>query len=147
MNLHLEGATKLYASRQEVYDRFTNPANLAASIPGREEARAIGESKVEATVAIPEAGGTFEVEMAVAETDPPSSARLTTKGSGPGGSLTVVSDIDLLGDSPTWIHWRAEAELKGPMAAIDQHELKSLADRKVEEIYNEVARAVEGQPR
>jgi carbon monoxide dehydrogenase subunit G len=145
MDLHLEGATRLNASRQDIFKQLTDPRRLADTIPGRAEARVLDGSKVEAKVrlGVPEVEGPFEVEMAVAETDPPSRATLVTKGSGAGSSLKVTSTFDLLGDSPTWMHWTADAEVEGAMAGLDRASLKSFADKEVEEVINEPTRAVE----
>ena len=144
MNIHLEGAARLDASRQAIFDQLTDPRRLADTIPGRDEVQVL-DGRVEARVSanVPETSGPFRVEMAVAETEPPVRAKLVVKGSGVGGSLRVASDINLLGDSPTWIYWNADAEVEGAMAGLEQGRLKSIADKKVQEIFGELTRAVE----
>ena len=149
MDLHLEGATRLNASRQAVFEQLTSLHRLADTIPGTEEAQVVEGSRVEAKVraGVPEAEGPFRVEVAVAEAKPPSRAKLVAKGTGAGTSLKVTSSFDLLGDSPTWMHWTADAEVGGATATLDGGRLKSIADEKVEEIFGELTRAVEKRAR
>ena len=143
MNLHFEGATRLNASRKAVFDQLTDPHRLAGIIPKKDEVRIVEGSKVEAKVDVPEAGGVFRVEVSVDEVDPPSKARLTTIGSGAESSLAIRGGFDLLGDSPTWIYWEADADVEGAMADFARGELDALADKKVEEIFKDLAYAVE----
>ena len=144
MNLHLGGATKFHASRGAVFRQLTDPGCLAEAIPGKEEARVLDGSRLEARVRVdlPEAEGPFKVQVAVAEADPPSSAKLTTSGSGAGSALSVTSSFDLLGDSPTWIRWAADAEVTGALAERDHGSLKGLAGRKAEEVLERLNHAV-----
>ena len=145
MDLHIEGATKFYADRQTVYDELTDPHRFVKVIPGKEDARVVDASKAEARVRVEDsvAKGPFLVEVSVAETDPPSSARLVTKGTGVKSSLKVTTTFELLGDSPTWIHWTADAAVEGEIGDLDEGALRTLAHSKVEEVFNGLTRAVE----
>ena len=147
MDIHLEGATRLNASREAVLTHLTDPRLLADVIPGKKEVRIVDESRVEAMVAvvIPEAKGGYRVEFAVADTALAGKARVVGMGEGAGSSLRVTSRFDLLGDSPTWMHWTADAEVDGTMGSINQSRLKRLADAEVEEIFDGLTRAVEKQ--
>ena len=143
-NLHIEGATKFYADREAVFEELTDPRRFVNAIPGKEEARVVDDSKAEARVRIGlESKGTLVLEVSVDEADPPSSAKLVTKGTGARNSLKVTTAFELLGDSPTWIHWTADAEVEGEIGDFDEASLRSIAHGKVEEIFNELTRAVE----
>lgn len=142
MNLHLEGAGRLEASREAVFEQLTNPSRIAQIIPWTEGTQVL-DSKVEGKLDVPEAGGVFNVEVAVAELSPPSAAKLTSNGESSQTSLRVKAGFDLIGDSPTWIHWEADAELEGDTSKIDQRELKAVADRKASEMFADLTRAVQ----
>ena len=145
MNLHIEGATKFYADRKRVFEELTDPSRIVEAIPGKEEAWVIDGTKAKARVNVDasEARGPFMVELSVAEADPPSSAKLVTEGTGERSSLKVTTNFELLGDSPTWIHWSADAEVEGEIGNLDEGRLRSLAHGKVEQVFTELTRAVE----
>lgn len=144
MDLHFEGAVRLDAGKQAIFEQLTDPRRMVDTIPGREEARVIDGASVEARVKVnlPEIEGPLRVELAVAEADPQSGAKLVTKGEGDRFSLKITSSFELLGDGPTWMHWTADAELDGALADLDRDQLKNLADREAEEVIGELTRAV-----
>lgn len=146
LDLHFEGATRLNASRQDVFEHLTDPRRLVGSIPGSEGARVVGGAKVEAKVRadVTDAAGLFEIEMAIEDTKPMTSAKLVTSGKGAGSTLKVTSSFALMGDAPTWMTWTADAEVDGAITRLDHGLLKSLGDKKVEEIIGGLSRAVQG---
>ncbi len=145
MELHIEGATKLQAGKEALFGELTDPRRLVELIPGKEEAKVVGDSKAEARVAValPGASGSVEVELSVEEAEPPNGARVVTQGRGLDSSLKVTAGFELLGDSPTWIHWTVDAEVEGKIEALEEARLRDMARSKAEELLARVARAAE----
>lgn len=145
ITLHFEGAARLNASRSDIFARLTDARLLADSIPSVGATRVVDESKVETKLDLDAPGieSQFKVEVVVAEAAPPDSVKLTSNGAGAGSKLDVKGSFNLLGDSPTWVHWTADAQVEGAIEKLDQNVLKSIGDRKAEELFGELGRAVE----
>jgi hypothetical protein len=45
LDLHIEGATRLDASRRAIFNQLTDPHHLSDAMPGKEEARVLDGAK------------------------------------------------------------------------------------------------------
>lgn len=147
MQLHLEGSEELQLPRDRAYQLLTDPNFIAKSIPDSQDARVTGEDSVEAKLkmGISLVTTTMRVKMKIADKSQPTHARLYADGSGSGSTLKIVADLDLEGESPTKMKWRADTDVNGLMAGIGSTILKGFAEKKVTEIFQGIKGAMEAQ--
>jgi len=145
LELHLSGSNTINASRQTVFQRLTDTAFLAKTLPDSEEARVIDGSTLEAKLKVRVAvvSSTLRIRMTVSDRVPPEKATLQVDGSGSGSTLKITSNFTLTGDSPTRMDWTADAEMSGVMAGLGSTLLKTFATKKVDEIFSGITKAVE----
>lgn len=110
-----------------------------------EDVRVLDGSSLEARIKLRIAvvSSTLKTRLAIVRTAPPNRATLVAEGSGSGSSMNVTSVFELSGESPTTMHWSADAEMTGVMAGIGSTLLKGFATKKVAEIFTGITSAVE----
>lgn len=145
MELHLEGSNTIAAPRGAVFDRLTDTRFLSEAISGSEDVRVIDESTLEAKVKVRVAvvSSALKVRISMSDKVPPERATLRVDGSGSGSTLKITSNFTLLGDSPTRLEWKADAEIGGVMAGLGSTLLRSFATKKVDEIFSGIIGAIE----
>ena len=105
--MRLEGAYKIAAPREKVWERLLDPQALARALPGCEklEANADGSYATEMRVGIAAVKGTYKGRVEILDAVPPDHFRMKVEAQGTGGFLRGA--ISLAGAS-------REAEESGP---------------------------------
>lgn len=147
MQLQLDGSTLINADRETVFKHLTDANFIARSLPDAQDVNVIDartlEAKLKVRVAV--VTSTLKLHMSVAETLPPSRAKLVADASGSGSHLAISSTFELAGSRPTTLSWSADAEITGVMAGLGSPILKGFAMKKVGEIFEGIIRAVEAE--
>ncbi|HEV2226522.1 MAG TPA: SRPBCC domain-containing protein [Nitrososphaerales archaeon] len=147
MQLHLSGSSPINADRETVYSRLTDTKFIARSLPDTEEVNVIDAKTIDAKLKVKVAvvTSTLKLRMSIAETSPPSKAKLVADATGSGSHMTISSTFELAGTHPTTLSWSADAEITGVMAGLGSSILKGFAMKKVSEIFEGITKAVEAE--
>ena len=145
MQLHLEGSEELNLQRERVFGLLTDPAFLAKTLPDAKDVTVFDDGTVQAKIKIGISLVTASMQVKLRLTDkiPPQHARLIAEGSGSGSNMKITSDFDLEGEKPTKMRWAADAEITGIMAGIGSTILKGFSEKKVDEIFQGIKKAME----
>ena len=145
MQLHLDGSNIIRSPQNKVYALLTDAHFIAKDLPDASDVHVLDAQSLEATIKLRVAvvSSAMKVKMTIARTAPTSKATLVAEGTGSGSSMKVTSLFELSGDTPTSMHWSADAEITGVMAGLGSSLLKGFAAKKVAEIFEGITKAVE----
>lgn len=145
--MRFDGTSEVKAPRDKVWDFIMNPKLVSQCFPGLQTLEILDAHRFNVTV---DAGvsfikGTFRVQSTLAESSPPSHARMVARGSGVAGSVDVDTTIDLeeRGAATTVMIWKADVLLGGLIAGVGSR-LVAAATRKVtKELFERIRLRVE----
>ncbi|RMD94989.1 MAG: carbon monoxide dehydrogenase [Calditrichaeota bacterium] len=143
--MKLEGShTFKNISRQEVWDLLMDPDVIAKVMPGCEKMEPVGDDSYEAvlTVGFAAIKGKYTSKITLFDKNPPERYKLRVEGKGARGFLNGEVTITLEekgGD--TLLHYVAENQIGGPIAAVGQRLVGSAARM----IVNQGFKALEKQ--
>ncbi|MFQ5677235.1 MAG: CoxG family protein [bacterium] len=119
----LDGNYTFQFSRQEIWDALMDPKVISKTIPGCEEMKETGDDVYEAkmTIGIAAVKGVYTAKISLFDKKPPESYKLKLAGKGARGFLNgeVAIRLEEQGDG-TVLHYSAENQIGGPIAAIGQ---------------------------
>ncbi len=121
--MRLEGNHSFSAAREDLFDLLMDPEVIAKTIPGCDEMTAVGEDQYEAkvTIGIAAVKGIYSSTIKISDKQPPESFRLVMEGKGARGFLSGTVDIRLEeAGEKTLLHYTAENQIGGPIAAVGQ---------------------------
>lgn len=144
--MKMEGNHTFEAPRQEIWDFIMDPDVIAKTIPGCEEMKAVGEDVYEAkmTVGIAAMKGVYTSKISLSDKKPPESYQLKVQGKGARGFLngTIAIRLEDQGDS-TVLHYVAESQVGGPIAALGQRIVGAAAKMFVNQSFKSIEKQFE----
>lgn len=147
--MKVSGSATVHASPGEVWAALSDPAVLAAAIPGCErlEVTAPGSCRLTVTAGLASTRGTYAGELLLTERQQPTSFRLTATAAGAPGTLTASALVQLAADANggTEITYDADAVPGGPIAGVGQRLLASTAKRIAGDFFAAVDDVLLGQ--
>jgi len=140
--MRLTGTVILHAPPGQAWAALTDPAVLAAAIPGCSRLAPAGPDVYEFAI---EAGagtlhGTYSGEVRLFDRNEPQSFRLAATGSGGPGTVTIGVRFRLAPatDAGTELAYDANGEVGGLLAAVGQRLITALAQRMTAEFFRSV---------
>jgi carbon monoxide dehydrogenase subunit G len=121
--MKLEGSYTLSAPRQEVWDVLMDPEAIAKTIPGCQKLYPKGDDIYEAqiTIGIAAVKGAYTSKITIFDKNAPEGYKLKLQGKGARGFLTGAVAIRLEDQgAKTLLHYVAENQIGGPIAAVGQ---------------------------
>lgn len=121
--MRLEGNHTFNATRQELWDLLLDPEVIAKTLPGCETMDSIGEDEYEAklTIGIAAVKGVYNSKISLLDKQPPESLTIKMEGKGTRGFLNGEVSIQLEDQSSkTVLHYTAQNQIGGPIAAVGQ---------------------------
>ncbi|MBI3049395.1 MAG: carbon monoxide dehydrogenase subunit G [Acidobacteria bacterium] len=145
--MRFEGQSEVKAPRERVWDFIINPHLISQCFPGLQKLEIVDANRFNATV---EAGvsfikGTFKVQSTMAESSPPSHARMVARGSGVASSVDVDTTIHLeeRGAAATVMIWKADILLGGLIASVGSRLVAAATDKVTKELFERIRLHVE----
>jgi carbon monoxide dehydrogenase subunit G len=134
-----EGEVRLEAPMEEVWRLVTQAERVAPCLPDLVEYQVEDPAHFRAKVRVG-AGpvrGVFDLSVTVTPQEEGRQASLAVQGSGMGSGLELRSQLTLTpeGPSATRLTWRAEAGLRGPLAALGQRVVDAQARRITTQLF------------
>jgi uncharacterized protein len=147
--MKISGSATLHAPPPQVWAALTDPAVLAATIPGCERLEATGPDQYALTVTagVASVRGTYAGQVALSDQHEPEALVLTASGSGAPGTIATTVQVRLAGrgDGQTELSYDADAQVGGVIAGVGQRMLASVAKRTAGEFFTAVNEALDGQ--
>ncbi len=147
--MKISGSATLHAPPRQVWAALTDPAVLAATIPGCERLEATGPDQYALTVTagVASVRGTYAGQVALSDQREPDALVLTASGSGAPGTIATTVQVRLAGtgDGQTELSYDADAQVGGVIAGVGQRMLASVAKRTAGEFFTAVNQALAGQ--
>lgn len=137
--MKLTGTAIMHAAPDRVWVALTDPAVLAAAIPGCERLEPAGPDAYQFTIAagVGSLLGTFAGRVAVSEQHEPHSFRLTAHGAGGPGTvrIRVAFQLAVGAGASTELGYDADGEVGGMLAAVGQRMVTAVAQRMLSEFF------------
>ena len=144
--MKLEGNHTFNGPRQEIWEFIMDPAVIAKTIPGCDEMTEIDKDVFEATMTIGIAAvkGVYRSKISLLDKQTPESYRLKIDGKGARGFLNATVSVRLedQGDK-TLLHYVAENQIGGPIAAIGQRIVGAAAKMFVNQSFKSLEKQLE----
>lgn len=137
--MKVTGGASLHAPIAAVWAALTDPAVLAATIPGCERLAATGPDTYDLTVTagVGTITGTYTGQIALADQQPPTSLLLKANGSGAPGTVSTDVRVRLAddGNGVTQLSYDADAAIGGMIAGVGQRMLAGVAKRQAAQFF------------
>jgi carbon monoxide dehydrogenase subunit G len=142
--MNISGTHDFPHSREEVFGMFLDPAVLQRSMPGCERLEAVADDRFELSfvVPVPAVKGSYAGTVDVVEKDPPHSLRMRIDAKGKNGFVSADARMRLEPNgSGTTVHYDADAQVGGPVAAVGQRVLGAITRRQLVEMMSTMERS------
>lgn len=136
------------ASPEPVFDAMTDPATVAACLPGCDGLEPLDGNRYEATMTVGIAAikGHFKGIVEIRDLHRPSSYALSVHGRGPAGFAKGETRVEIRQDgSSSLVEVRAKAQVGGPVARVGQRLLGGTAKMIADKFFACLREKVEGQ--
>ena len=137
--MKLTGTAIMHAAPDRVWAALTDPAVLAAAIPGCDRLEPAGPDAYQFTIAagLGSLHGAFTGRVAVSDRREPDSFVLTATGSGGPGTVSIRARFALTAgpDGSTELGYDADGEATGLLAAVGQRMFTAVAQRMTTEFF------------
>lgn len=131
--MKISGASVLHGTPERVWSAITDPAVLAAVIPGCDVLTPLSENRFALTVTLGVASikGSYAGEVAFADLVAPSSLTMRAAGSGGPGTIdtSVAVTLTALPDGSTRVDYDADAMVGGMVGGVGQRVLAGVAKK------------------
>ena len=135
----VQGERIFDAPRATVWQVLSDPASMAATMPGVESFDVHDERRWTANVKIPLGLGGLKMKIDMDKTNErePEFAELDIKGKGVGAMLSMKTSFELSEvDGGTAMKWAADVKLAGPVGSMGQRVLQPIVNQQVEHVLN-----------
>lgn len=149
MKLELSGAETMATDRDTVWACLTDPAFVAQSAPGSEEATILGPGHFRLSIGLGIAifKLTFDMDVQMHDLVPQDSARLTATGGAHGTQASVLSSVQLEDAGPRLqrLNWEAAGEVSGTLADLGAPIVEAVIRAMSRDFWRDFARRVEAR--
>ena len=137
--MKLDGTHTFHAPRQLVWDTVQDPAELRACIPGLETFEPVGPDEYAATmkIGVGSIKGSYTAKIRIFDLNEPEHYRLSVEAKGTPGFVRGEGSFKLTADDAetTTLHWEADAQIGGAVAAVGQRMLGGVARMTVGQLW------------
>ena len=137
--MHFEGSVPINASREKVWAFLMDPEQVGECGPGVEKIEVIDEThfKAAAKVGIGFISARFNVNMEIAEAEPPDRAVMKAHGQAPGSAVDATAQMHLSDgeDGGTLMDWSADVNLSGTLASVGARMIEGTANKMIGQTF------------
>jgi uncharacterized protein len=135
--MKVEGDRFFAVDRDVVWDVMSDPAKMAALMPGVQSFDIKDDKHWHATVKVPLGMGLLHMTVQFEKTEErkPEFSALKAKGHGVGAMMNMTTSFNLEpADGGTNMHWQAEVKILGPVGAMGQRILQPVVKQQVDQV-------------
>jgi hypothetical protein len=143
--MKLEGERSFDAPREVVWHAISDPAQMAALMPGVQSFDVVDPDHFNAKVKIPLGLGAIELAIDFEQTErrEPEFSSLKASGRGVGAALSMQTSFRLEeSGGGTTMHWAAEVSIAGPVGAMGQRVLQPIVRQQVDRVLTTLEQQV-----
>ena len=137
--MRFEGSVPIKASREKVWAFVIDPDQVGPCGPGVEKIEVVDAThfKAAAKVGIGFINARFNVNMEVAEQEPPDRAVIKAHGQAPGSAVDAVAEMRLSDgeDGTTVMDWHADVNLSGTLASVGARLIEGTANKMIGQTF------------
>jgi carbon monoxide dehydrogenase subunit G len=142
----VEGERMFAAPRAIVWKVLSDPASMAATMPGVESFDIHDEKRWTANVKIPLGLGGLKMKIDLTKTEERSLeyAAMQIKGNGVGAMMNMVTKFDLSDEGAgTKMKWSADVKIAGPVGSMGQRVLQPIVNQQVQHVLGALDQQVQ----
>jgi uncharacterized protein len=137
--MHFEGTVDIAAPRDKVWAFVTDPDQVGQCGPGVERIEVIDDTHFKATakVGVGFISARFNVDMTMAEQEPPDRAVIKAHGQAPGSAVDATA-VMRLADSATGgtrMDWSADVVISGAIASVGTRLIEGTANKMIGQTF------------
>ena len=142
----LQGERIFDAPRATVWQVLSNPASMAATMPGVESFDVHDERRWTANVKIPRGLGGLKMKIDMDKTEERELeyAAMQIKGQGVGAMMNMVTKFELSDEGAgTKMMWSADVKIAGPVGSMGQRVLQPIVNQQVQHVLGSLETQVQ----
>ena len=142
----LQGERIFDAPRATVWQVLSNPASMAATMPGVESLDVHDETRWTANVKIPLGLGGLKMKIDMDKTEERELeyAAMQIKGQGVGAMMNMVTKFELSDEGAgTKMMWSADVKIAGPVGSMGQRVLQPIVNQQVQHVLGSLETQVQ----
>lgn len=145
MKVQFKGTEPIQAPRGQVWQFLLDPRQVGHCLPDLQELHVHDQRRFTALVRIGlgPVRGRFKLDVELTPAPDGESAGIALKGAGMGSGLQMSSQVSLEGDSPTVLHWQADAAVSGPLATLGGRLLEGQAGKTIAQLFTAIRQNLE----
>jgi len=137
--MKFEGTVEIRAPRDRVWTFLMDANQVGSCGPGVESIEVVDEThfKVKAKVGIGFISARFNVDMEIAETQPPERAVIKAHGQAPGSAVDATATMSLRDgtDGATLMDWAADVLIGGSLASVGARMIEGTANKMIGQTF------------
>jgi uncharacterized protein len=137
--MHFEGTVDIAAPRDKVWAFVTDPDQVGQCGPGVERIEVIDDTHFKATakVGVGFISARFNVDMTMAEQEPPERAVIKAHGQAPGSAVdaTAVMRLSDAAAGGTRMDWSADVVISGAIASVGTRLIEGTANKMIGQTF------------
>lgn len=140
--MKIEGRAQLPGTREQVWQLFTDPAQLQKLLPGAEKLEPDGADRYKISVkfGIAAISGKYSGSVELADQMPPSSLRMKVDGKGAPGFMKGEGRLELREKSDgTEVRYAGEAQVGGLIASVGQRMMEAASKKIIQQFFEAAA--------
>ena len=138
--MKFEGTLEIRAPRDRVWAFLMDPNQVGSCGPGVESIEVVDEThfKAKAKVGIGFISARFNVEMEIAEREPPNRAVIKAHGQAPGSAVDGTATVTLRdgADGGTAMDWAADVMIGGSLASVGARMIEGTANKMITQTFD-----------
>ena len=141
ITMQITGGHTFPFPRETVWAALQDPAVLQQTMPGCEEFSSTGDGEYDAKISIRIAAikGTYRGKVRIFDLEPPERYRMAVEGGGGPGRVRGEGSVQLQeAEGGTKIFYEGEASAFGPIAAMGQRLLRSVATKILGQFFTQI---------
>ena len=146
--MKFEGTVQIVAPRDKVWAFLMDPNQVGRCGPGVESIDVVDERhfKAKAKVGIGFISARFNVDMEIAEAEPPDRAVIKAHGQAPGSAVDATATMSLSdgGDGVTTMDWNADVTIGGTLASVGARLIEGTANKMIGQTFDCIRSTLEG---
>jgi carbon monoxide dehydrogenase subunit G len=148
--MKFEGTTEIAAPRDKVWAFLIDPNQVGQCGPGVESIEVVDDTRfrARAKVGIGFISARFNVDMTMAELQPPERAVIKAHGQAPGSAVDATAEMrlrDADGDaSRTIMDWNADVAIAGTLASVGARLIEGTANKMIAQTFDCIRAKLEG---
>jgi carbon monoxide dehydrogenase subunit G len=137
--MKFEGTLEIRAPRDRVWAFLMDPNQVGSCGPGVETIEVVDEThfKAKAKVGIGFISARFNVDMEIAEREPPNRAVIKAHGQAPGSAVDGTATMNLRDgdDGGTAMDWAADVMISGSLASVGARMIEGTANKMIAQTF------------